>query len=75
MLACESQIVMPYCKRGSLFSFLQKGLQFTECELMEIASYCLIGLDYLHSQDITHGVRLYTVVDGLESQAGQPLPH
>ena len=39
------------------------GVHFTECELMEIASECLIGLDCLHSKGISHQVRVYVKVD------------
>ena len=30
--------------------------RLNENELREIASCCLLGLDFLHSQGITHGV-------------------
>ena len=49
---------MEYCPYGSLASRLEKGIRFTEPELREITSHCLLGLDYLHSKNTIHRVVL-----------------
>ena len=40
----------------SLREYMDENNRFNEDELREIASCCLLGLDYLHSQHIMHGV-------------------
>ncbi|KAK8830358.1 hypothetical protein WA577_006044 [Blastocystis sp. JDR] len=50
----EIWIVMEYCHCGSIGSYLRNGNQFTEDELREIASCCLLGMDYLHRRKIIH---------------------
>ena len=40
----------------SLKTFIGMEHYLTEDELREIASCCLLGLDFLHSQYMSHGV-------------------
>ena len=47
---------MEYCRCGSLRAFIGKGNRLKESELREIASCCLLGLDYLRKCKIIHRV-------------------
>lgn len=47
---------MEYCHCGSLEASIGKGNRLNESELREIASCCLLGLDYLHNKKIIHRV-------------------
>ena len=47
---------MENCELGSLDEYISINMGLNEDELREIASCCLLGLDYLHSQHIMHGV-------------------
>ena len=47
---------MEYCHCGSLAAFIEDGNQLKESELREIASCCLLALDFLHSRSVMHGV-------------------
>ena len=49
---------MELCHCGSLAPFSHSGNYLTEDELREIASCCLLGLDYLHQRHIIHGVNV-----------------
>lgn len=40
----------------SVREYMRMGSGMKETELREIASCCLLGLDYLHSRNIKHGV-------------------
>ena len=40
----------------SLREYMDENNRFNEDELRDIASCCLLGLDFLHSQQIIHGV-------------------
>lgn len=41
---------------GSLNEYMDINMGLSEDELCAIASCCLLGLDFLHSQHIIHGV-------------------
>ena len=47
---------MEYCCYGSLADYIGKGNRLNESELREIASCCLLGLNYLHNLRIIHRV-------------------
>lgn len=47
---------MEDCGYCSLSTFIKSGNYVTEEQLREIASSCLLGLNYLHSRGIMHGV-------------------
>lgn len=47
---------MENCVLGSLDEYIHYNGTLNEDEVREIASCCLLGLDYLHSQNIMHGV-------------------
>ena len=47
---------MENCEVGSLKKYMEKRKRLSEDELSEIASSCLLGLDFLHSRHIIHGV-------------------
>ena len=47
---------MEYCDVGSLQEYMDMNNRLNEDEMREIASCCLLGLDFLHSQSIIHGV-------------------
>ena len=47
---------MENCEFGSLMKYMDKRERLSEDELREIASCCLLGLDFLHSQYMSHGV-------------------
>ena len=47
---------MENCEVGSLMKYMDKRERLNEDELREIASCCLLGLDYLRSLNTMHGV-------------------
>ena len=47
---------MELCHCGSVAACIRNGNCLAEDELREIASCCLLGLDYLHQHHIIHGV-------------------
>ena len=47
---------MKNCEVESLARYMDKRVRLNEDELREIASCCLLGLDFLHSRHIIHGV-------------------
>ena len=47
---------MELCHCGSVAACIRNGNCLTEDELREIASCCLLGLDYLHQHHIIHRV-------------------
>lgn len=47
---------MENCEFASLREYMNMNNGFNEDALREIASCCLLGLDFLHSQQIIHGV-------------------
>ena len=62
---------MEYCEYESIGSYLKMGHRLEESEIRIIASYCLLGLNYLHSQNIIHGVSAYEYIlwNRISSQA------
>ena len=50
------QIVMEYCRCGSVASYLKNGNRLDESEIRDIVSSCLLGLNYLHSRKMVHRV-------------------
>ena len=47
---------MENCKLGSLNDYMDLNVGLDEDALREIASCCLLGLEFLHSHHIIHGV-------------------
>ena len=47
---------MDYCRCGSLSSYIKGGNGLIEEELREVASCLLLGLEYLHSNNVVHRV-------------------
>ena len=47
---------MEYCRCGSVGNYIKSGVPFTEEELKEIVSCCLLGLHNLQSKNIIHPV-------------------
>ena len=47
---------MENCELGSLKDYMSMNEKLNEDALREIASCCLLGLNFLHSQNIIHGV-------------------
>ena len=47
---------MENCELESLREYMNMNNGLNEDALREIASCCLLGLDFLHSQHIIHGV-------------------
>ena len=47
---------MEKCELGSLMKYMDKRERLNEDELRDITSCCLLGLDFLHSRHIIHGV-------------------
>ena len=47
---------MEYCKYGSIQDYLTNGNHLIEQELRDVTSCCLLGLDYLHNENIIHSV-------------------
>ena len=52
---------MDYDDSISLYDFVRNDNGFTESELREIASCCLLGLDYLHKHNLSHSVCIWIV--------------
>lgn len=61
-------IVREYCDLGSLEVILTRKNRMKEDALREIASCCLLGLDFLHSRRIVSTVSEMAWNDGLERQ-------
>ena len=55
-LYVREQIVMENYDMGLFEECTHYNYRLTKSELREIASCCLLGLDFLHSQSIIHGV-------------------
>ena len=47
---------MESCKLGSLKDYMDLNVGLNEEALREIASCCLLGLEFLHAHYIIHGV-------------------
>ena len=47
---------MENCDLGSVEKCMYMKNRMKEDDIREIASCCLLGLDYLHSRNIIHGV-------------------
>ena len=62
---------MEYCEYESIGSYLKLGHRLEENEIRMIASYGLLGLNYLHNKSIIHGVSdyEYTLWSRISSQA------
>ncbi len=54
---------------GSLQEYIDKKEKVDEVGLCEIASCCLLGLDFLHAHHIMHGVIVECRDNGIEHQA------
>lgn len=50
---------MENCDLGSVEECMHMKTRMKEDVICEIASCCLLGLDYLHSRNIIHGVTYY----------------
>ena len=50
---------MEHCELESLREYMNMNNGLSENELNAIASYCLLGLNFLHSHYIIHGVVEY----------------
>ena len=50
---------MEYCDVGSIQEYMDMNNRLTEDEMREIASCCLLGIEYLHSRDYSHEVMEY----------------
>lgn len=46
----------------SLYDFVRNDNGFTESELREIASCCLLALDHLHKRNLSHSVCIWNGV-------------
>ena len=47
---------MEYCDLGSMEEYMRMNKTLREEALREITSCCLLGLNFLHSHSILHGV-------------------
>ena len=54
---------MENCDLGSVEKCVHKKDRMKYEEIREIASCCLLGLDYLHSRNSIHGVIDYSIVN------------
>ena len=59
---------MENCDLGSVEKYQCVQKQRKVMDIREIASCCLLGLDYLHSRNIIHGVTEYSNTDCIEHQ-------
>ena len=50
---------MEYDDSISLYDFVRNDNGFTESELREIASCCLLGLDHLHKRNLSYSVCIW----------------
>ena len=65
---------MEYCHGGSIGSFLRKGNRLNETELRDVLSCALLGLSFLHNQNVVHRVTSSCTESRIGRQAGQS-PH
>ena len=66
---------MEYPSLGSLDSLVKIGLRCNEAQLREIASFCLLGLEFLHSRCTGHYVMVVVLDDMLEYRAHKCVSH
>lgn len=66
---------MEYPSLGSLDSLVKIGLRCDEAQLREIASFCLLGLEFLHSRGTGHYVMVVVLDDMLEYRAHERVSH
>ena len=60
---------------GSLDSLVKIGLRCDEAQLREIASFCLLGLEFLHSRCTGHYVMVVVLDDVLEYHTHKCVSH
>lgn len=66
---------MEYPSLGSLDSLVKIGLHCDEAQLREIASFCLLGLEFLHSRCTGHYVMVVVLDDMLEYHTHKCVSH
>ena len=66
---------MEYPSLGSLDSLVKIGLRCDEVQLREIASFCLLGLEFLHSRCTGHYVMVVVLDDVLEYRTHECVSH
>lgn len=66
---------MEYPSLGSLDSLVKIGLRCDEAQLREIASFCLLGLEFLHSRGTGHYVMVVVLDDMLECRTHKCVSH
>ena len=66
---------MEYPSLGSLDSLVKIGLRCNEAQLCEIASCCLLGLEFLHSRGTGHYVMVIVLDDLLEYRTHKYVSH
>ena len=52
----DRQIVMEFCRCGSIGSYIRSGKRLNEEVLRDIVSCILLGLSYLHNKKVIHRV-------------------
>ena len=63
MVLPHSQLVMEYCRCGSLSSYIQSGNKLSEPLIRDICACSLFGIAYLHSKNVFHRVLHYFCID------------
>ena len=66
---------MENCDLGSVEKCMYMKNRMKEDDIREITSCCLLGLDYLHSHKIIHGVTTYSRTHMIEHQTIESLVH
>ena len=66
---------MEYPSLGSLDSLVKIGLRCDEAQLREIASFCLLGLEFLHNRCTGHYVMVVVLDNVLEYHTHECVSH
>ena len=60
---CDKQIVMEFCRCGSIGSYIRSGERLNEEVLRDIVSCILLGLSYLHNKKVIHRVSAKVIAE------------